>query len=86
MSLFEEFFGYHRMQDSVCVCSDVNSLTEELRFQQDPEERRIFICVWKLKLKAVLLNIRHVKLPISLDHSLAQNETFVIMPLLTKCI
>jgi len=45
MTLFEEVSGYYRMQDSLCVCSDVNGLMEELRFQHDPEERRIFICV-----------------------------------------
>jgi hypothetical protein len=55
---------------------------EEMTIQHDPEERRIFICVSKIKLKTVLLNDGHVKSPISLDHSLAQKETFVIMLIL----
>lgn len=65
------------MQDFLCVCRDVNGLMEELKSQHDPEERRIFICLQKMELKAVLLDNGHKKSPISLDHSLVQKETFV---------
>ena len=82
MSLFEDFFRFYRKQDSICACSDVNGLMEELRFQHDPEERIIFICVSELKLKIVFLSNGHVKSPISFALSLAKRETFVIMPLL----
>jgi len=76
MSLFEEISGYYRMQDSICICSEVNGLMGEMIIQHDPKERRIFICVSKMVLKTVLLNNGQVKLSISIDHSLAQKQTF----------
>lgn len=35
--------GYYRMYDSLCVCSGLNGLMEELRFLQYLEEWRPFI-------------------------------------------
>jgi len=43
------------MQISVCVCSDVNDLMEELVFPHHPEECRLFIDVTNVRLRAVLL-------------------------------
>jgi hypothetical protein len=73
---------YHRTQDSILVCNDVNGLMEEVRFQHDSEERRIFICVSKIKLKTVFLHNGLVKSPIPFAHPVAKKEIFLIMPLL----
>jgi hypothetical protein len=51
----ETIAGYYEMQVSVCVCSDVNDLMEELVFPHHPEECRLFINATNLRLRAVLL-------------------------------
>jgi hypothetical protein len=40
------------MQDTLCVCSDVNGLVEELGFPHNPEEWRSFIDGIETKLES----------------------------------
>jgi hypothetical protein len=47
----EKFSKYYRIQDSLCIYSDVNGLVEELGFPHNSEEWRLFIDASKLSLK-----------------------------------
>jgi hypothetical protein len=38
-------FGWYKMHDCLCICSDINGLMEELGFPKYPEEWRPFIDV-----------------------------------------
>jgi hypothetical protein len=60
------------MQVSVCVCSDVNDLLEELVFPHHPEECRLFTDATNLRLRAVLLQNGDLKLSIIVDLSVAR--------------
>jgi len=51
MTLFEEVPGYYRMQDSLCVSSDVNGLTEELRIQDLSKQQNV--CIRRILLSSV---------------------------------
>jgi hypothetical protein len=48
----EKFSGYYTMRVSLCGCSDVHGLKEEIGFPQDPKEWRLLIDVQELGLKA----------------------------------
>jgi len=43
-------FGWYKMHDCHCICSDINGPMEELGFPKYPEEWRPFIDVSKLSL------------------------------------
>lgn len=60
------------MQVSVCVCSDVNDLMEELVFPHHPEECRLFIDATNLRLRAVLLQNGILKPSILVAFSVAR--------------
>jgi hypothetical protein len=78
----EQRTEYCRMQDSLCICSEVHCLMEKLEFPNDPEEWGIFIDESKLSLKAVLLQNAKVKPSKSVVHSVAKNEKYAA---LIKC-
>ena len=69
------------MQVSVCVCSDVNDLMEELVFPHHPEECRLFIDVKNLRLRAVLLENGSLKPSILVAFSVARKDAFGSMRL-----
>jgi len=62
------------MQVSVCVCSDVNDLMEELVFPHHLEECRLFVEAANLRLRAVLVQNRSLKPSILVDFSVARKD------------
>ncbi len=52
----EPFSEYYRMEDSLCVCTDINDLMNELGVQRNPSDWCLFIDSSKYSLKAVLLH------------------------------
>jgi len=54
----EQCSEHYRIQNSLCIYSDVHCLMEKLEFQNDPEEWGLFIDASKLRLKAALSQMR----------------------------
>jgi hypothetical protein len=54
----EQCSEHYRIQNYLCICSDVHCLMKKLEFQNDPEEWGLFIDASKLRLKAALLKMR----------------------------
>lgn len=74
------------MQDSLCLCSDVNGLLGGLGFPHSPEEWILLIDVSKLSVKAVLLHSGNVKPLVPFAHSVAKKESYESMSLLLNAI
>ena len=62
------------MQDSLCYCSDIDSLMNELGIQHSPKEWRLFIDSSKSKLKAVLLQNGNDYPSVPIGHSVHIRE------------
>jgi hypothetical protein len=67
-----KFSRFYRMQDSLCICSDVNGVKEELGFSHHPKGWRLSVDASKLSLKAVLLHNGSVKPLIPVTHSVTK--------------
>jgi hypothetical protein len=48
-------FGWYKIHDCLCICSDINGSMEELGFPKYPEEWRPFVGVSKLSLPTFFL-------------------------------
>jgi len=66
------------MRISVCVCSDVNDLMEELVFPHHPEECRHFIDATNLRFRAFFIQNGNLKL---LAFSVVRKDSFGSMAL-----
>ena len=70
------------MQDSLCYCSDIDSLMNELGIQHIPNEWRLFIDSSKSSLKAVLLHNGNDYPSVPIGHSVHMRESFENMAFL----
>jgi hypothetical protein len=74
------------MQDTLCFCSDVNGLMEELGFPHYPERCRLFIDALKLSGKAVWLPNGDIKPSIAVADSVAKEESYESLSLLLNTV
>jgi hypothetical protein len=72
MRRYEKFSGYYRMYDSLCFCSNVSSLIEEMAFSHDSDEYFM----------EPELESRNVSPSIPVAHSVAKKESYESMLLL----
>jgi hypothetical protein len=69
--------SYFSMDGDLVCCNDVCGLMDELQLQHAPDQWRLFINSFELRLKAVLLHNGN-KLPsISLAHAAHMKETYI---------
>lgn len=80
------FTQYFNMQNSVCVCRDVNGLMMELGVQHNPQEWRLFIDSSKTSLKAVLLHNGNTFPSVPLAFTVNMKESYETMALLLEAI
>lgn len=80
------FAQYFEMQNSVCVCRDVNGLMMQLGVQHNPQQWRLFIDSSKTSLKAVLLHNGNAFPSVPLAYAVDMKETYETMALLLDAI
>ena len=70
------------MQDSLCYCSDIDSLMNELGIQHIPNEWRLFIDSSKSSLQTELLHNGNDYPSVPIGHSVHMRESFENMAFL----
>ncbi|XP_030765451.1 uncharacterized protein LOC115889553 [Sitophilus oryzae] len=76
------FSAFYSMEDSLCACTDIDGLMQELSIEHSPCEWRLFIDSSKYSLKAVLLHNGNLKPSIPVAHSVTMKETYENMRML----
>ena len=77
---------FYQMSNTMCYCADINGLMEELGFQHNVDEWRLFIDSSKASLKAVLLYYGNTKPSVPVAHAVEMKETYETMQTLLKLI
>ncbi|MGR0272090.1 hypothetical protein ACUWC3_28705, partial [Klebsiella pneumoniae] len=71
-----EFHRFFSTKDNLIFCSDIDGLINELGYNHNPKEWRLFIDSSKLSLKAVLLHIGNDKPSIPIAYAAHMKETY----------
>jgi hypothetical protein len=82
----EQYSFYYINQDSLCVCSDVNGLMEEMAFLHYTVELRLFIDASKLSLHAVLSQDGNINPSVPVACAVAKRESYESMSLLLSAV
>lgn len=70
---------FYEVKDDFCFCNNIDALMQELGFNHNPKEWRLFIDSSKTSLKAVLLHNGNKRPSIPLAHSTTSKETYQSM-------
>jgi hypothetical protein len=66
--------AFYRMQDSLCVCADINGFINEQGIRNNPQEWQLFIDSSKYSLKAGLLHNGNKKPSVPVAHSVSMTN------------
>ena len=82
----QDLLPYFTAEGSLCYCSDVDGLMQELGIEHRSEEWRLFVDSSQVSLKAVLLHNGNLYPSIPLGHAVHMKETYENMQFLLTCI
>ena len=68
--------AFFEMKETLCYCSNIDKLLQELGIVHHPEEWRLFIDSSKLSLKAVLLHNGNIYPSVPVGHAVHMKETY----------
>ena len=82
----ERFSKFYTMKDSLCYCSDVTGLFQEIGYEHHPSHWRLFIDSSSRSLKAVLLHNGNIFPSIPIAHSVHLKEEYGNVKILLQMI
>ena len=68
--------SYYAITNDICYCTNVDGLMNDLGYEHNPADWRLFIDSRKTSLKAVLLHNGNCKLSIPVVHNTSRKETY----------
>ena len=74
--------SYYAIANDICYCTNVNGLMNDLEYEHNPADWRLFIDSSKTSLKTVLLHNENSKPSIPVGHSTSRKETYNTMKVL----